>query len=223
MSTITQVISDIPVAGHRGIDERSAFVAKQETFQDHLTENLVVELNELATQVNTVTSVADLSIYNNSTNIGSGALRFAASNYPAVLSNLNLNGTTCLDSGWNVFNNSVIGIACGGNGNQIAPYGSVGTLLSGTNLSGYRELAAHEIGITMVGSQSMTVNGISMEETPIGVVIGHSGGSYSEDDRISNYSEQPKGKVLTWGEAKKYLDQNIHPRLLIEQILLLIP
>ena len=50
---ITQVISPIPEAGHRGIDLRDDFVTKQEEYQDHQRDVMVGELNTLATQMNT--------------------------------------------------------------------------------------------------------------------------------------------------------------------------
>lgn len=51
---ITQVISTIPEAGHRGVDARDAFVTKQEAFQDTLTATTVTELNTFKTQANTL-------------------------------------------------------------------------------------------------------------------------------------------------------------------------
>lgn len=54
MATITQTIGSIPQAGKRGIDARTLFVTKQEAFQDHLTDTLVGELNEFASQTNIV-------------------------------------------------------------------------------------------------------------------------------------------------------------------------
>ena len=54
MAEITQVISTIPAAGHRGVDTRDNFVTKQEAFQDHLTITTVGELNTYKTQVNLV-------------------------------------------------------------------------------------------------------------------------------------------------------------------------
>ena len=51
---ITQVISTIPQAGHRGVDARDTFVTKQEEFQDALTDTFVTEINAFRTQANTL-------------------------------------------------------------------------------------------------------------------------------------------------------------------------
>jgi len=51
---ITQVISTIPQAGHRGDDTREAFVAKQEDFQDALTNTFVGQINTFTSQANTL-------------------------------------------------------------------------------------------------------------------------------------------------------------------------
>ena len=53
IDTISQTISTIPEAGHRGIDVQTQFVIKQEDFQDHLQGTTVTELNTLKTQINT--------------------------------------------------------------------------------------------------------------------------------------------------------------------------
>ena len=53
---ITQTITTIPEAGHRGTDIRDDFVTKQEAFQDQLSNNstgFVVEMNTLAEQIET--------------------------------------------------------------------------------------------------------------------------------------------------------------------------
>ena len=50
---ISQTISTIPEAGHRGVDVQTQFVIKQEDFQDHLQGTTVSELNALKTQINT--------------------------------------------------------------------------------------------------------------------------------------------------------------------------
>jgi len=49
---ITQTITTIPDAGHRGVDSRDIFVSKQEAFQDALTDTTVTQLNTFATQAN---------------------------------------------------------------------------------------------------------------------------------------------------------------------------
>lgn len=54
MAEITQVISTIPQAGKRGIQERDDFVVSQESFQDHLVDNTVEELNTFKDQTNTL-------------------------------------------------------------------------------------------------------------------------------------------------------------------------
>lgn len=51
---ITQVITAIPQAGHRGVDTQDDFVTKQEAFQDALTGVTVSQLNAFATQANTL-------------------------------------------------------------------------------------------------------------------------------------------------------------------------
>ena len=51
---ITQTITTIPTAGHRGVDARETFVTKQEAFQDALTDTTVTQLNNFATQANTL-------------------------------------------------------------------------------------------------------------------------------------------------------------------------
>lgn len=56
ISTISQIISTIPEAGHRGVDVQTTFVNKQEDFQDHLQGITVSELNALKTQINTTVS-----------------------------------------------------------------------------------------------------------------------------------------------------------------------
>lgn len=54
MATITQTISLIPEAGHRGVDARTEFVNKQEAFQDHLTDVFRAEMNNFGSQANDV-------------------------------------------------------------------------------------------------------------------------------------------------------------------------
>ena len=53
ITPITQSITTIPTAGHRGVESRDDFVTKQEAFQDALTATTVTELNTLKTQLNT--------------------------------------------------------------------------------------------------------------------------------------------------------------------------
>jgi len=53
---ITQTISTIPQAGHRGNDTRDVFVAKQEDFQDALTDTFVSQINTFSSQANTLQS-----------------------------------------------------------------------------------------------------------------------------------------------------------------------
>jgi hypothetical protein len=49
---ITQNITALPPAGHRGVDIRTVFVTKQEAFQDTLQAVTVTQLNSFATQAN---------------------------------------------------------------------------------------------------------------------------------------------------------------------------
>ena len=53
VDNITQTITEIPMAGKRGVDVQTEFVNKQEAFQDALTEVFVEEINTLRTQLNT--------------------------------------------------------------------------------------------------------------------------------------------------------------------------
>ena len=53
---ISQTITAIPEAGHRGVDVRDTFVTKQEAFQDALTATTVDELNTWAAQANSTAS-----------------------------------------------------------------------------------------------------------------------------------------------------------------------
>ena len=53
VNNITQTITEIPMAGKRGIDVQTIFVNKQEAFQDALTEVFVGQINILRTQLNT--------------------------------------------------------------------------------------------------------------------------------------------------------------------------
>lgn len=60
---ITQKITTIPTAGHRGVDSRNDFVTKQEAFQDALTDTFVTEINTFRTQANTLENeVNDLEV-----------------------------------------------------------------------------------------------------------------------------------------------------------------
>ena len=52
IGNITQTISTIPEAGHRGVDVQTQFVIKQEDFQDHLQGTTVTELNTFKNQLN---------------------------------------------------------------------------------------------------------------------------------------------------------------------------
>lgn len=52
INNITQTISTIPEAAHRGVDVQTQFVIKQEDFQDHLQGTTVTELNTLKDQLN---------------------------------------------------------------------------------------------------------------------------------------------------------------------------
>ena len=61
MATITQEISQlsntlssVPEAGHRGIDTRTDFVTKQETYQDHQRDILQPEYNASITELNSM-------------------------------------------------------------------------------------------------------------------------------------------------------------------------
>jgi len=56
VNNISQEISVISEAGHRGVDGQTVFVTKQEAFQDDLTETFVPEINTLRSQFNTTTS-----------------------------------------------------------------------------------------------------------------------------------------------------------------------
>jgi hypothetical protein len=123
-------------------------------------------------QANGVGEISNLSITNTSTFIGTGALRYAQNNGKGFLHNLYLAGMTCLDVGWNIFNTTVIGVTLEKGGNTSSPYGSIGITNGGANISGVRGNFCHEIGITMVGSNAMTVSGISFEITPVAVVLG---------------------------------------------------
>ena len=53
VDNITQTITEIPMAGKRGVDVQTIFVNKQEAFQDALTEVFVGQINTLRTQLNT--------------------------------------------------------------------------------------------------------------------------------------------------------------------------
>ena len=56
MATINTIITEIPEAGHRGVDARSLFVSKQEAFQDALTGGFVPQVNSWRTEANLVRS-----------------------------------------------------------------------------------------------------------------------------------------------------------------------
>jgi len=56
MSEITTTISTIPSAGQRGVQSRDDFVTAQEGFQDHLVDNTVDEMNDVASEMNVVAS-----------------------------------------------------------------------------------------------------------------------------------------------------------------------
>lgn len=123
-------------------------------------------------QTNGVGYVGDMSIFNFSTYIGTGALRYCQNNAQSVVMNMLLGGMGSLEMGWNIFNTSVIGITSQGNGQAVSPYGSIGGTISGASVYGWREAAGHEIGMIVVGQQSMVINGVSFEITPVGMVIG---------------------------------------------------
>ncbi len=61
MAEITQTISTIPEAGHRGIDSRDDFVTKQEAYQDHQRDTLVGELNNFGAQANSLRTEVNTS------------------------------------------------------------------------------------------------------------------------------------------------------------------
>lgn len=56
VNPITETISTIPTAGHRGVDVQTVFVNKQEAFQDTLTGIFVGEINNLKDQLNIMSS-----------------------------------------------------------------------------------------------------------------------------------------------------------------------
>ena len=62
IDTISQIISTIPEAGHRGVDVQTQFVIKQEDFQDHLQGTTVIELNALKTQINTTVTGMNIAV-----------------------------------------------------------------------------------------------------------------------------------------------------------------
>jgi hypothetical protein len=116
--------------------------------------------------------VADMSILNFSAYIGTGALRYCQSSGQGVVKNLLLGGMGSLEMGWNIFNTTVIGITAQGNGQTVSPYGSVGATLSGASVYGWREAAGHEIGMVLSGQQSVNIESVSFEITPVGMVLG---------------------------------------------------
>lgn len=76
ISNITQNISAIPQAGHRGIDVQTIFVNKQEAFQDALTGVFVGQINTLRTQLNTFvseTNIVATQVNTNATNASTSA------------------------------------------------------------------------------------------------------------------------------------------------------
>jgi hypothetical protein len=128
-------------------------------------------------QTNSVGRISDMSITNLSSKIGTGALRYAQNNNVGTLENLTLSGMTSLDMGWNVFNTNVIGLNTYGGGGGVSPYGSIAIVNGGANVFGWRGAgASHEIGLTMVGSQSMVIGGCGIEETAVAIVLGLSVG-----------------------------------------------
>ena len=68
VNTITQTISTIPMAGHRGVDVQTIFVNKQEAFQDALTEVFVGQINTLRSQLNTFVTELNLTATQVNTN-----------------------------------------------------------------------------------------------------------------------------------------------------------
>ena len=68
VNNITQTISTLPMAGHRGVDVQTIFVNKQEAFQDALTEVFVGQINTLRSQLNTFVSELNLTATQVNTN-----------------------------------------------------------------------------------------------------------------------------------------------------------
>lgn len=123
-------------------------------------------------QTNGVGFVGDMTILNFSSYIGTGALRYCQNNDQSLVQNLVLGGMGSLEMGWNIFNTTVIGISAQGNGALVSPYGSVGATLSGASVYGWREAAAHEVGMVLSGQQSANIESVSFEITPVGMILG---------------------------------------------------
>ena len=77
---ISQTITALPEAGHRGVDVRTTFVTKQEAFQDALKDVFVTEVNTFKDQINTTQTEINLSETNASDSADASALSATASN-----------------------------------------------------------------------------------------------------------------------------------------------
>jgi hypothetical protein len=117
---------------------------------------------------NGLTSISDLTIINQNSRIGSGALRFCA---PAgALRNLRLQGMTALDMGWNVFSQTCTSISTSSGYAQA--YGSIGIINGGASVIGWGISGTHWVGMTAVGAQGGSCRVASVEEIPIGWYLG---------------------------------------------------
>ena len=109
---ISQTITAIPAAGHRGVDARTTFVTKQEAFQDALQGVTVAELNTFATQANALeTNVNAKEV----SAVLAEASAVAAANFKGTWTTQ----TTSIGESW-LYSGVIYGVLIAGNTSPIA-------------------------------------------------------------------------------------------------------
>jgi len=108
---ISQTITALPVAGHRGVDARTTFVTKQEAFQDALQGVTVAELNTFATQANELESNVNAK---EASAVLAEASAVAAANFKGTWTNQ----TTAIGESW-LYNGVIYGVLIVGNTSPV--------------------------------------------------------------------------------------------------------
>ena len=118
---------------------------------------------------NGLCEISDMSIYNSSTNLGTGALRILNSTGPAVR-NISFTGQGGIDCGWNSFNLLISNCDFG----PVVPdvIGTYGIQSNGCTLSACRNRGAHDIFFGAMGVNGHVISNVSCESSNIAFALG---------------------------------------------------
>jgi hypothetical protein len=117
-----------------------------------------------------IQEISDLTVTNGSTVLGTGAVRWLTGTTGSIFRNVAFNGQIGLDAVWNTFNVSVIN--CQASPITPATPGTVGLIIQGVNVSGFRTGAAWDVAIITNGSNGCALVGNSIESCCHALVMG---------------------------------------------------